>query len=93
MNTRWGWLTRFGILLGLLAAGCRTPQPDLKPAKQPEVFNTPPNSVVSNNSYPKQAFNDDPAKKLGLDPGKLQQAGSTMAMPPSMGNFGGPGLR
>jgi hypothetical protein len=93
MNAGWGWLTRSGMLLVLLAAGCRTPHPDLKPAKQPEVFNPPTASVVSNNSYPKQAFADDPTKKIGLDPGKMQQAGSGMAMPPSMGNFGGPGLR
>jgi hypothetical protein len=81
MNVKWGWVIQLGILGMLMLTGCRTQQPDLKPAKEPEVFNPPSDNL--NNNYPKQAFNtDDPSKRQGLDPGGLS---------PGRGNSAGPG--
>jgi hypothetical protein len=42
-----------------LSAGCRTTQPELKPAKQPEVASVPPLSDAryDTSTYPKEAFN------------------------------------
>ncbi len=95
MNTRWSWLTSLALPLMLLVMGCKT-QPEIKPAKQPEVFNPPPRSA-NLASYPKQAFAnpDDPAKRSGLDPGRVGMPSSTMPAsfggPGGMGGFGGPG--
>jgi hypothetical protein len=85
------------MLLVLLAPGCRTGVPDLKPASQPEVFNPPPPNA-NYNSYPKQAFNnDDPAKRIGVtnDPSVMpaKGVGPIGAMPQQPASFGGPGLR
>ncbi len=43
-----------------LSAGCRTPHPELKPAKQPEVASVPPPSDgrYDTPGYPKEAFNN-----------------------------------
>jgi hypothetical protein len=92
MNAKWGWITQIGILAIIFLAGCRTPQPELKPAKQAEVLNPPPDNV--NPYYPKQAFNtDDPSKRMGLDPGYAPGRGnSSMTAPglsPAGGSFGG----
>ena len=89
MSARWGWVARLGTLMVLLLAGCTTPQPNLKPSKQAEVFNVPPANL--NNNYPTQAFNtDDPSKRLGLDPGGLTPTRGQMMAP---ANFGGPTMR
>ena len=88
MSMRWLWLASLG-LLAALGVGCRTTQPDLKPPKQPEVFNAPPTNF--SNNYPKQAFNnDDPAKRFGLDPAGPGGVMPAKGMSPSA-NFGGPG--
>jgi hypothetical protein len=93
MSAKWGWVLHLGILGMLVLTGCRTPQPDLKPKKEPEVFNPPSDNL--NNNYPKQAFNtDDPSKRLGLDPGGLtpaRGAGPGSMSPGGSGSFGGPG--
>lgn len=95
MNAKWGWITHLGILAIIFFAGCRTPQPDLKPPKQAEVFNPPPDNVSPN--YPKQAFNtDDGSKRGGLDPGAATSTrGNSVSSPGGMspgggGSFGGP---
>jgi hypothetical protein len=94
MNAKWGWITQIGILAIIFLAGCRTPQPDLKPAKQAEVLNPPPENVSLN--YPKAAFNtDDRSKGLGLDPGGITPRGAGgnsltgPGMSPAGGSFGG----
>jgi hypothetical protein len=87
MYAKWGWLTQIGMPVLLFLVGCKTPQPDLKPAKEPEVFNPPPANVSPN--YPPQAFRtDDASKRNGLDPGGFVPA-SRNTMNPS-GSFGGP---
>ncbi len=57
-----------GILL--LAFGCRTPRPNLKPPTQAEVLSTPPAERRFNSSdYPKEAFVDRNAiKKIDDEP-------------------------
>jgi hypothetical protein len=87
MYPKWGWLTQIAMPVLLFLVGCKTPQPDLKPAKQPEVFNPPPENVSPN--YPKEAFrSDDPSKRNALDQGGFMPA-SRNTMNPS-GSFGGP---
>jgi hypothetical protein len=86
MNMQWGWIARTGALLLLLVVGCRSTQPDLKPPKQPEVFN-PPSEHANLVSYPKQAFNnlDDPSKRSGMD-----TAGFVPSRTMQPASFGGP---
>ena len=72
-------------ILGLALIGCRTMEPELKPADEPEVLRTPPEDPRYNSpKYPREAFNDsyDPLKKLTAP---TNQQGM-----PSRG-FGGPG--
>ncbi|HZZ81886.1 MAG TPA: hypothetical protein VFE62_25520 [Gemmataceae bacterium] len=78
MTARWGiWACLLFVLA--LSAGCRTPQPNLKPAPEPEVLNLPPNSAkYAVPAYPEQAF-DNPR-----DP-------THNAFDPKMGMGGGPG--
>jgi hypothetical protein len=66
MTVKRGWLI-VSVYLVVLAAGCRTPQPNLKPADQPEVLSIPPADARYNtSSYPRQAFaTDDPSKRFG----------------------------
>jgi hypothetical protein len=87
MNARCKYLTSLTLLLMLLIVGCKT-QPDLKPGKEAEVFNPPPNAA-NLASYPKQAFAnpDDPSRRSGLDPGRAGSMSSTMPA-----SFGGPGM-
>ena len=56
-----------GILL--LALGCRTPKPNLKPDPTPEVANAPPaEGRYDSPTYPKAAFeNRDALRKLNND--------------------------
>ena len=90
MNAKWLWLAPF-VALALIVAGCQTQQPNIRPDDQREVFNSPPANL--NNSYPKQAFNDDGNKRLGLDgsngimPARGAVGGPNMVGP---ANFGGP---
>jgi hypothetical protein len=61
---RWGWLGCVVVML-LVLVGCKTPQPDLKPPPAEEKFTAPP-ADSRYNTYPKQAFNDDPFKKAAI---------------------------
>jgi hypothetical protein len=54
----WGKLGWLGLVL-LIALGCRSTAPNLKPAKMPEVASAPPNEPRYNSpGYPKEAFRD-----------------------------------
>jgi hypothetical protein len=55
-----------GLGLLLLALGCQSSRPNLKPPDSPQVLNVPPAEGRYNvSSYPKEAFdNRDPLKKL-----------------------------
>ncbi len=88
MNARPSWITSLGMLLMLLVVGCKTTQPDLKPPKQPEVFNTP-SDTANLTSYPKQAFatSTDPTVTVGGLPPQRGMQGTSM----QPASFGGPG--
>lgn len=87
MTRRMQWLGRAGVLGGLLvlALGCRTPQPNLKPPTEREVMNAPPSEGRFNTpGYPKEAMKmDDPIKMKAT-------AGGPGA--PGMGGGGMPGM-
>jgi hypothetical protein len=53
----------------VLALGCRTPKPELKPPTTAEALSTPPTERrYDTPAYPKEAFNNrDPIKKLNPD--------------------------
>jgi hypothetical protein len=63
MIAKWGICA---LLIGLLtlASGCRTPQPNLKPADTAERFVEPPPGAYVSGGLPKQAMSTmtDPAK-------------------------------
>jgi hypothetical protein len=64
------WVKIAGTLILLvLAFGCRTPKPDLKPPMTAEALNTPPSEKRFDSSdYPKEAFNNrDAIRKLDMD--------------------------
>jgi hypothetical protein len=72
-----------GLAMMLLAFGCRTPKPNLKPETKPEVCVTPPSENRFNSPvYPKEAFNSrddgrriDDSAAMQPTPGKsLSQA-------------------
>ena len=62
MSAKWGICVLLVALLGL-AAGCRTPQPNLKPEKTAERLVGPPPNTYMASQLPKQAFStqSDPA--------------------------------
>jgi len=54
-------LVFFGLMvLTSVTAGCRTAQPELRPAKPPEVASVPPatDARYDTPTYPKEAFNN-----------------------------------
>jgi hypothetical protein len=75
-----------GIML--LALGCRTPKPNLKPPTAEEALNTPPSEKRFDTPvYPKAAFdNRDNTKKLNSDQDIVPMRG------PGMSGMGGGGL-
>jgi len=88
MAAKWGICV---LLLGLLAltAGCRTPQPNLKPEPTAQQFNAPP-AGYETAGLPKRAFDapSDPVK-FGIDakgPGTMPTRGG---MGNGMGGMGG----
>jgi hypothetical protein len=93
MNRKWIWTIQLGLFL-VLTVGCRSTQPDLKPAKQSEVFN-PPSENANLASYPKQAFNNanDQNNPGGMYAGNGPSKGPSMQPAsfggPSSGNMGG----
>ena len=89
MMTRWLSAATIALLFVLGLAGCTTPQANVKPDTQPDVFRSPPEQF--SNAYPKQAFNnDDNPRRPSLDPGTgiMRAGGPTMNN--AGGNFGGP---
>jgi hypothetical protein len=64
MTARWGICACLALCLAL-SAGCRTPQPVLKPEPEKEVLTDPPAlTKYSTTGYPEQAFDKlaDPTK-------------------------------
>jgi len=64
MHATWVKIAGMGLLL--LAFGCRTPKPNLKPPVTADVISTPPSEKRFDTPvYPKEAFNNrDELKKL-----------------------------
>ena len=60
------WLQVVAMGMMLVALGCRTPKPVLKPAPVEEALNIPPSEKRYDTSvYPKEAFNkNDPTRRL-----------------------------
>jgi hypothetical protein len=84
MGAAWAKIAGTGLVL--LAFGCRTPQPNLKPPATPEALNTPPQERRFNASdYPKEAFNDrNPLRKLDVDQPVVPVRGPGMPGQPGM---------
>ena len=63
MSAKWG-VWAFLLALMILTSGCRTPQPNLKPADTAERFVDPPQGAYATAGMPKQAFSTmaDPAR-------------------------------
>lgn len=65
MTARWGICACLALALAL-SAGCRTPQPNLKPAAEAEKLDDPPQlSKYAQTGYPNEAFDKptDPTKQ------------------------------
>jgi hypothetical protein len=91
MTTMRGGMWMVAMLL-FVTVGCRTTQPVLKPDKQPEVLNVPPQEARFNTStYPKMAFEDSSPKNnpaLNKD-GVMPTRGAMGGMPGGAGAPGG----
>jgi hypothetical protein len=63
------WAKAAGMGIILVAIGCRTPKPELKPATTAEALNAPPaEKRFDTPAYPKEAFNNrDAIRKLNQD--------------------------
>jgi hypothetical protein len=88
MMARWGICACLVLLLAL-SAGCRTTPPNLKPAPEQEVLNSPPNQTkYSVTGYPEQAFEKqvDPVRNAfeSKMPGNMGAGGRN-----GMGGMGG----
>ena len=84
MTRKWGSGAILAICL-LLAVGCRTTQPDVKPRPEPERYaGPPPERRYEVAGYPKQAF-DAPVDPMKRDDGKIMQAGGMGMRPGGMG--------
>ncbi|MCI0380930.1 MAG: hypothetical protein L0215_25380 [Gemmataceae bacterium] len=81
------WVPIVGLAMLLAVWGCRTPQPDLKPAETVEQFIVPPAEPRYNASaYPKEAFNNrDPLKKLNPESAVMPARGPGMMPGPGGG--------
>jgi hypothetical protein len=69
MTAKWGSCLFLAVFVAL-TAGCRTPQPNLKPDKVPETLVAPPDDAKYDTpGMPKQAFDapTDPTKQA-MDP-------------------------
>ena len=67
MTAKWGSCVLLAVMLAL-SAGCRTPQPKLKPdniATGEKLVDPPPDARFSTTGYPKEAFSplEDPGKQ------------------------------
>ena len=85
----------WGVMLVVLLAGCRTPQPVLKPSPQPEVLTKPPQEArFQSSQYPEMAFRDMNSQfRKPLDSGGngVMPARGNMAAPGGMMPAGGMG--
>ena len=93
MTAKWGSCVILAFLLAL-SAGCRTPQPKLKPEKieLTEKLNDPPREArFETTGYPKEAFAapDDPGKRA-MD-SKMPGTMSGARGPTSAGGMGAAG--
>ena len=88
----------WGVLFVGLLAGCRTPQPVLKPSPQPEVLAKPPSEArFQSSQYPEVAFRDMNSqfrKPLDGGGGGIMPARGSMAAPGMMpaGGMGPSGM-
>ena len=66
---RAGLMRAVGMAIVLLAIGCRTPKPNLKPPTTAEALNPPPSEArFDTPTYPKEAFNTrDSTRKIDND--------------------------
>ena len=83
MMTRWLTAAPVALIFVLTLVGCTTPQANVKPETQAEVFRNPPEQF--SNTYPRQAFNNDDSRRPSLDPGgNIMRAGgpSMTGQPP-----------
>jgi hypothetical protein len=79
------WVKIAGIGVIVLAFGCRTPQPNLKPPKTAEVLSTPPSEKRFDTPvYPKEAFVDRDAIKKMDDTEFKPTAGGVPGAPSGM---------
>ena len=89
MTAKWGNCVNLAIWLAVMA-GCKTPQPVLKPDKTPEQLVAPPAGArYDTPAYPKQAFDkaEDPGMRaMDAKNGMMPTRGS---MPPGVGGMGG----
>lgn len=87
MRGTWGGKRYWSVLL-LLAAGCWTTKPSIKPPPHPEEFIKPPESdsrFSAPMAYPKEALKEQPLKKNGTD-----MPGGPLGTPPQFGTGAGP---
>jgi hypothetical protein len=89
MTAKWESCIILVLVLAFMA-GCRTPQPVLKPDKTPEQLVSPPvGARYDTPAYPKQAFDkvEDPAMRaIDAKNGMIPPRGS---MVPGVGGMGG----
>jgi hypothetical protein len=89
MTAKWGRCIILAICLAFMA-GCKTPQPVLKPDKTPEqLVSPPPGARYDTPAYPKQAFDkvEDPGTRaMDAKNGMMPTRGS---MVPGMGGLPG----
>ncbi|MBI2805406.1 MAG: hypothetical protein HYX68_10555 [Planctomycetes bacterium] len=93
MTAKWGSCIVLMFFLAMLAVGCRTTQPDVKPPKERERLVSPPPGTLEQPGYPKAAF-DAPANPLANfnDMKNLGPGGRGGMMPSSgMSGVGGAG--
>ena len=90
MSAKWGSCVVLAVLLAL-SAGCRTPQPKLKPEKieDNKLVDPPREARFETTGYPKQAF-DSPVDsgKAAMD-SKLPGNSPGMQRGPTSGGLGG----
>jgi hypothetical protein len=89
MTAKWGSCIILATCLAVMV-GCRTPQPVLKPDKEPEqLVSPPPGSRYDTPAYPKQAFDkpEDPGMRaMDAKNGMMPTRGSML---PGAGTMGG----
>lgn len=93
MTARWGICVSLALVLAL-SAGCRTPQPVLKPPPEKETLTDPPDVAKYNTTgYPQEAFDkpSDPAKQAMES--KLPGSSGMRGMTPGSAGMGGMGSR